>query len=301
MKEQLKEILKEAVIEREEIANLQDIKLLQYKFSNKETIYFNANLLTDDQINLLNIFLTPVNYQNQYETNNQKFWKTLVTRNEVRQTELSSPYYRFIHFHISGILQNEIEFEEVIKNLFQNEVTLVWTSTYEGFIVEYSATIEELVYDGNSLVEAIMADFYIKVSFFLGSSFSTFKAANELFSWEKNAFSLGRRALPKNEVYHKELLIPYLLAHEVSDLTKMLLLQTIEILHDDKELLKTVKVFFESNLNTTLAAKKLFMHRNSLQYRIDKFIEKTGIDIKQFPKAAAMYLLICLEETTRKQ
>lgn len=300
MKEQLKKILKEAVIEVEEIPNMQNVQFLQYKSSNRDIIYFNGNLLTDDQINLLNIFLTPVNHQKKIETVNQKFWRTLVTTNQVIDNELDSPYYRFIHFHISAILQNKIEFEEAIKSLFQNEVTLVWTSTNEGFIIEYSPTIEALEYDGNSLVEAIMADFYIKISFFLGNSFSTFEVGNELFTWEKNAFSLGRRALPKNEVYDKELLIPYLLANEVSDLTKTLLLQTIEILHDDKELLKTIKIFFESNLNTTLAAKKLFMHRNSLQYRIDKFIEKTGIDIKQFPKAAAMYLLISLEETTRK-
>lgn len=203
MKEQLKKILKEAVIEREEIPNMQNIEIFQYQSSNTDIIYFNSNLLTEDQINLLNIFLTPINHQNKFETDNQKFWKNLVTRNKVLDTELASPYYRFVHFQISGILQNETEFEEAIKSLFQNEVTLVWTSANEGFIVEYSTTIKELEYDGTSLVEAIMADFYIKISFFLGSSFSTFEVAKELFSWEKNAFSLGRRALPKNEVFQK--------------------------------------------------------------------------------------------------
>jgi DNA-binding PucR family transcriptional regulator len=38
------------------------------------------------------------------------------------------------------------------------------------------------------------------------------------------------------------------------------------------------------------------MHRNSLQYRIDKFIEKTGIDIKHFKGAVAVYLAILLQQ-----
>jgi DNA-binding PucR family transcriptional regulator len=37
-------------------------------------------------------------------------------------------------------------------------------------------------------------------------------------------------------------------------------------------------------LNASLTAKRLFIHRNSLQYRIDKFIERTGIDIRQLKK-----------------
>ncbi|OLG03008.1 Fis-type helix-turn-helix domain protein [Bacillus paralicheniformis] len=38
----------------------------------------------------------------------------------------------------------------------------------------------------------------------------------------------------------------------------------------------------------------MFIHRNSLQYRIDKFIERTAIDIRQFEEAAAVYLMMHL-------
>ena len=64
----------------------------------------------------------------------------------------------------------------------------------------------------------------------------------------------------------------------------------------EHDMLKTIKTFFECNLNVSLAAKKLHMHRNSLQYRIDKFIEKTSIDIKQFKGALTVYLAILLHE-----
>ncbi|MER2142109.1 MAG: helix-turn-helix domain-containing protein, partial [Priestia megaterium] len=46
------------------------------------------------------------------------------------------------------------------------------------------------------------------------------------------------------------------------------------------------------NLNVSLAAKKLYMHRNSLQYRIEKFIDRTHLDIKHFTGAVSAYLAI---------
>ncbi|MCD8511165.1 MAG: helix-turn-helix domain-containing protein [Bacillus sp. (in: Bacteria)] len=70
---------------------------------------------------------------------------------------------------------------------------------------------------------------------------------------------------------------------------------------DDRTLLDSVKVYLECNLNTSLAAKKLYMHRNTLQYRVDKFIEKTSIDIKRFPNAVAVYFMFSVLETSRKE
>ncbi len=63
-----------------------------------------------------------------------------------------------------------------------------------------------------------------------------------------------------------------------------------QILLDDPDLIRTIKTYIENQANATLTAKQLFMHRNSLQYRIDKFIEKTGIDIKTFHGSFFTYL-----------
>ncbi len=64
----------------------------------------------------------------------------------------------------------------------------------------------------------------------------------------------------------------------------------MENVSNDKELIESIKVFFQCNLNVSLAAKQLYLHRNTLQYRIDKFIEKTGLNIKTFEGAVAVYL-----------
>jgi DNA-binding PucR family transcriptional regulator len=63
----------------------------------------------------------------------------------------------------------------------------------------------------------------------------------------------------------------------------------------------SIKVFLENNLNASLTAKKLYIHRNTLQYRIDKFIDKTGIQLKDFYGAYTVFLACLLFEQSQKK
>jgi len=49
--------------------------------------------------------------------------------------------------------------------------------------------------------------------------------------------------------------------------------------------------FIREDQNASQAAKRLFMHRNTLNYRLDHFIQKTAIDVRTFRGALAIYLL----------
>lgn len=62
--------------------------------------------------------------------------------------------------------------------------------------------------------------------------------------------------------------------------------------YEDEEFLHSMKVFIENNQNTSEAAKALYLHRNTLINRIDKFYRVTGFDLKKFEDAAIIYLLI---------
>ncbi len=58
----------------------------------------------------------------------------------------------------------------------------------------------------------------------------------------------------------------------------------------DSELEQTALVFFENNLNITETANKLFIHRNTLIYRLNKLEGITGYDIRKFNDAINYYL-----------
>ncbi|MDR0975748.1 MAG: helix-turn-helix domain-containing protein [Christensenellaceae bacterium] len=55
---------------------------------------------------------------------------------------------------------------------------------------------------------------------------------------------------------------------------------------------RTVEVFLHNNLNINAAAKELYMHRNTLIYRLEKIKTSTGLDLKKFCDAFVFHVLM---------
>lgn len=53
----------------------------------------------------------------------------------------------------------------------------------------------------------------------------------------------------------------------------------------DEETLTTINKFFENNLNVSETSRQLYVHRNTLVYRIEKLEKSTGLDIRVFDDA----------------
>lgn len=60
----------------------------------------------------------------------------------------------------------------------------------------------------------------------------------------------------------------------------------------DYMMIETIKTYLESDQNMILAAKKLYVHRNTLIQRLDKFYQVTHFDVKRFFDAYLIYSLI---------
>ena len=53
----------------------------------------------------------------------------------------------------------------------------------------------------------------------------------------------------------------------------------------DSEIIETIKKFFENNLNVSETSRQLYVHRNTLVYRLDKIQKITGLDLRIFDEA----------------
>ena len=53
----------------------------------------------------------------------------------------------------------------------------------------------------------------------------------------------------------------------------------------DQETLFTIQKFFENSLNVSETSRKLFVHRNTLVYRLEKIKKLTGLDLREFEDA----------------
>ncbi|MBQ8352708.1 MAG: helix-turn-helix domain-containing protein [Clostridia bacterium] len=69
---------------------------------------------------------------------------------------------------------------------------------------------------------------------------------------------------------------------------------------EDEELLATAEEFLLSNLHVSETSRNLYMHRNTLSYRLDKIEKSTGLNIRQFSDAMSFRVLSILYKLLKK-
>ena len=158
----------------------------------------------------------------------------------------------------------------VVEHIEPNMITILDTDFYNPEPIDLVA-FQELIQDDFGGEVAIFIEPYQEEAFKLGNNIKAFIPE-----------------LPYG-VYFFEDVITYTVLKNNLDLR----IQIIEYITDktNKEVIHTVREFIENNMNSSLSAKKLYMHRNTLNYRIDNFIEATNINVKTFKGANAIYML----------
>lgn len=73
----------------------------------------------------------------------------------------------------------------------------------------------------------------------------------------------------------------------------------LDVILADSETLTTLETFFQMNCNVSETAKRLYVHRNTLIYRLDKVKQETGLDVRNFGDAVLMRLAVLLDKVTK--
>ena len=208
----------------------------------------------------------------------------------------ASEKVRFIQFRLQ---KNDMESEEIHEALngFFPDHTIIWVHDSSGIIIEEKKEVSEYAEELYSIASTFESDFYVKISFYIGKFQKVFTQLPDFFDKEKQVFEELTRYNTRDIVYTFEKAFPMLLATHLPDYLKDILdVSILEAFGEDKELMATIKVFLESNSNASLSAKKLYVHRNTLQYRLDKFMEKSGVNLKDFDAAVVVYLASLYQE-----
>ena len=67
----------------------------------------------------------------------------------------------------------------------------------------------------------------------------------------------------------------------------------------DEEMLMTINKFFNNNLNVSETARQMYVHRNTLVYRIERLCEATGLDIRVFDDALTLKIALMVVNYTK--
>lgn len=122
----------------------------------------------------------------------------------------------------------------------------------------------------------------------------------------------------EDSVYKIDLGIKYNIIETIFDSNKLILEEIIDSISDDmkkkiydgfkdgiskldSEMIKTMEVFFKCGLNLSEAAKELYIHRNTLIYRLDKIEKYTNYDIKEFNEAVLLKIIFFIWKEKNKK
>lgn len=272
-----------------------------YDESEKNWLSIPKTNLTEKELNLLNVLYEQVKMSSSMPLSSlSRKWHEFLLLDGSIPTLSSESNFRFIQFHIKGHGVDPTEIESAIKGFFSDEVQIIWQDDHNGIVIEerrkFSLTESEL----SSIADTLESDFYVKVSFYIGRLYPASNQLQSHFQQEKEYFEFAKKNLTSTNVISFEKIFPAFVAFNLpNDIKDKVNKELSSVFLEDPELYTTIKVFLENNLNASLTAKKLFIHRNTLQYRLDKFIDKTGVQLKDFYGAFTVFLACLLFEQNK--
>ncbi len=140
-----------------------------------------------------------------------------------------------------------------------------------------------------SIADTLSSEFYTKVSIGIGSPVDNIKDLSRSFKEARIALEVGKVFdTEKNIMFYENLGIGRLIYQLPTTLCEMYLEEVFKkgsIEQLDRETLQTIQCFFENNLNVSETSRKLFVHRNTLVYRLEKIRKLTGLDLREFDHA----------------
>jgi len=195
---------------------------------------------------------------------------------------------------IKFVGKNEIVPYQMVQNMFPDKNKDYVISVGENDIVlvkEIKPTFDMKSVEkiAKQIADTFGTEFYTKVSIGIGTAVDSIKDLARSYKEAQVAIEVGKVFdTEKNIVSYENLGIGRLIYQLPTTLCEMFLQEvfkkgSLESL--DRETLMTIQCFFENNLNVSETSRKLFVHRNTLVYRLEKVRKLTGLDLREFEHA----------------
>ena len=183
---------------------------------------------------------------------------------------------------------------DVIQRLFPDKQSDFVFSVSETDIVVIKelangddvAAVEELA---QQIENAVRSELMVKVIIGIGTVAGHLRELADRYKEAQVAIEVGKIFEPeKNIIRYENLGIGRIIYQLPITLCEMFLSEVFKknpIESLDADTLDTINKFFENNLNVSETSRKLYVHRNTLVYRLEKIKKLTGLDLREFDHA----------------
>ena len=249
-------------------------------------------------------------YDEKYDRNN--FIKNVVLDNilpgdiyiKARELHFNTDVSR-VALLIRILSSNDVSAYDVIQNLFPDKQKDFVFNISENDIVlikEIRSGIDskDLEKLARSIVDTLSGEFYTRATVGIGTAVVGVKDLARSFKEAQVALEVGKVFdTDKVIVSYDNLGIARLIYQLPTTLCETFLREvfkrgSIESL--DQETLFTIQKFFENNLNVSETSRKLFVHRNTLVYRLEKIKKLTGLDLREFDHAIVFKIALMVKK-----
>lgn len=186
----------------------------------------------------------------------------------------------------------------IIKQIY-NEQDIISMIYNEHILV--IGHFEEVGEHAQSIRETIISNLYCRC--YISYSEEAFESLDIKRAYEdaKECMLIGKKFEIKSEIYDYNDMVFEKTVHNISAKTKDEFLHKFKSIFNsfDSEMINTIEEFVNCGLNISEAAKKLYIHRNTLIYRLDKIAKDTGYDIRIFKQATIFIIAFLVWKESR--
>ena len=240
-----------------------------------------------------------VAYKEKFDRNN--FFQNLILDNlllvdiynRAKKLHLEVEAKRIVYL-IETKVESESMAKELLRSLFSQQNGDYVTSVDEKNIVLIKSLHKDEVEDeisqtAKTIVDMLNSEAMLSVKVSYGTVVNELKEVSKSYKEAKMALDVGKIFYAeKNIIGYEKLGIGRLIYQLPVSLCRMFMNEIFgDNLPDklDEETLITIQKFFENSLNVSETARQLYIHRNTLVYRIEKLQKETGLDIRNFDDA----------------
>ncbi len=190
--------------------------------------------------------------------------------------------------------EKDVNALETVRSLFATKTKDFITAVDEKNIilvkeVETARRYEELEKTANTILDMLNTEAMTKVHVALRHHCHDIKEVSRSYKEAKMALDVGKIFYSnKNVVAYNNLGIGRLIYQLPHSAVPMFIKEIFDGKSPDEfdeETLTTINKFFENSLNVSETSRQLYIHRNTLVYRLDKLQKSTGLDLRVFEDA----------------
>ncbi|MCR5153959.1 MAG: helix-turn-helix domain-containing protein [Lachnospiraceae bacterium] len=183
---------------------------------------------------------------------------------------------------------------ETVRTLYAGKTKDFITAVDEKNIIivkelKPSENYENLKKSARVMLDMLNTEAMIKVNIAYGTIVNEIKDVSRSYKEAKMALDVGKIFYSdRNIVAYSNLGIGRLIYQLPISLCKMFIKEIFDgksIEDFDEETLSTINKFFENSLNVSETSRQLYIHRNTLVYRLDKLQKSTNLDLRVFEDA----------------